>query len=224
MTSIDPTSLDDFIRLEQRFWRILGRTCQQVLDRPLEAISAYRDSLLEASTYERLLALHEEPLDVASVITGVKVTPLLEARYAELLMEMDIPSILAYDLRFANPTYRWPLLTSSPQRLPARTSSLVSLSALAQELDRFNYRATWQPENILLWVRVATIDDTADLPEVFATALPPYSTANGEPAYDIEAVKDIFGEILALAKFKRAATSTLRRIEYHRDEFLRSFR
>jgi uncharacterized membrane protein YeaQ/YmgE (transglycosylase-associated protein family) len=87
MTSIDPSNLEEYERLESMFWRTLRQTFIRVLDTGTEAVDYYRESLFKSSPYERLLALHDDPLDVAAVLAGVTLTPDIISRYEALLSE-----------------------------------------------------------------------------------------------------------------------------------------
>src|ERR1700761_5233619 len=97
MTSLTQADQTDIQLLEDRFWQALRLTFSRVFLTDVEPVEEYRASLSSSSPYERLLALHDDPLDVAAVLLGVKLTPEITERYdavmKTLISDADIQTL-----------------------------------------------------------------------------------------------------------------------------------
>ena len=84
MPSIDPLSGSLLPELEDRFWTLLRDALERILGADGELANQYRLHLESASSYEKLLALHDDPLDVAAMLAGISLTEEHLARYDEM--------------------------------------------------------------------------------------------------------------------------------------------
>ena len=124
MTVLDPTNPEAYAALEREFWQTLQQTFTDVLRIEPSLVDAYRAELQQASPYERLLALHDDPLDVAAVLTGITLTPEISSRYEEFLSH-DPPTIA---------------LGSPPYFLIPRRRVLVSMEEVTRQMTNLGYR------------------------------------------------------------------------------------
>jgi uncharacterized membrane protein YeaQ/YmgE (transglycosylase-associated protein family) len=147
MTSIDPTNLKEYERLESMFWHTLRQTFSRVLDKSTEPVDYYRASLSKASPYERLLALHDDPLDVAAVLAGVTLTPDIMSRYEALLSKI-YPEQAIY-----NPLYPGSEVPRQRARETPRTSGR---SVFIQIMKRLGHAPAELKGKIVAW-KAATI-------------------------------------------------------------------
>jgi hypothetical protein len=75
MTTFDPyQTREDLGVYEARFWVTLKNTLSTVFDADEMLASSYLIDLYKAPPLQRALALHDDPLDVASALTGFSVT------------------------------------------------------------------------------------------------------------------------------------------------------
>jgi hypothetical protein len=72
MTIVEPADFEEYEFLERRFWETLRQTFTRVLNLSIEPVDEYRASLLHSPVYERVLALHDDPLDVAAILESVR--------------------------------------------------------------------------------------------------------------------------------------------------------
>ena len=82
--------------LEREFAQTLQNTLTQVFKVDSGQAYPYLRYLKSATPNERLLALHESPLDVASSITGLSITPEMLKDYNRVLLVQDILPISHY--------------------------------------------------------------------------------------------------------------------------------
>lgn len=84
MSSIDPQSSSLLPELESRFWTVLRDALEEVLGADGELADQYQHQLESASLHERLLALHEDPIDVAAMLAAIPLTEEDLLRYDEM--------------------------------------------------------------------------------------------------------------------------------------------
>src|SRR5437764_1188509 len=98
MPSIDPNNVDDLRVLEHDFWETLRATVSNVFGSHTGVAERYRREMLKAPPLQRALALHDDPLDVASTLTGAAVTEkhiaLYEAMNAERSADAEPGSLV----------------------------------------------------------------------------------------------------------------------------------
>src|SRR5258708_6119308 len=95
MTAIGPADWEQYEPFQRRFWDLVRQTFIRVLDTSTEPIDEYRASLSDSSPDEQLLALHDDPLDLAAVLTGVTLTPETIARYDRMVSETHPDQVIA---------------------------------------------------------------------------------------------------------------------------------
>jgi hypothetical protein len=97
MASVDTKDVDLIVEFERDFARTLRNTLSYIFDANADIGNAYIESLANAPFHERLIALHESPIDVASALTGTAVTDEMIARYEDLMVRQDSPRPRPWD-------------------------------------------------------------------------------------------------------------------------------
>jgi hypothetical protein len=224
MTSIDPADLEEYRLLERRFWNTLQQTFSRVLNTSTGVVDDYRASLAEASSYERLLALHDDPLDVAADLSGITLTPEMVSRYGELLSEIYLRETISPSLiRTLTPL---PLtIPTLPELHRSLLTNVVPMATLVEAMARLGYHRIEEYEGGgLLWEsRSRAVHYASRLPEAITTP-PPIYTLDGNLAYDVQSILDLYNRIIALARHRGASSEELRSVTHERDEFARALR
>jgi hypothetical protein len=250
MTAIGPESWYEYEPLQRRFWDLLRQAFIRVLDTSTEPIDEYRASLSNASRDEQLLALHEDPLDVAAVLTGVTLTPEMISRYDTMLSEIypdedeviDSPSsairqvapawgrgIPPYSVHVVLPHWidRPPPSQGMEwrrlRRLPPVTSEIsrfIPTAALTTLLERLGYSQNPRYEEPLTIWQLRS-DRLQGLPEFVFVPPPTHLTADGKPAYDRRSLLNLYDWIIWLANRRSASPETLVMLVRERDQFAR---
>jgi hypothetical protein len=227
MTSISPTNRREYRLLERKFWQILRQTFSEVFVTSTEPVDQYWASLSKSSPYERLLALHDDPLDVAAVLLGVTLTPEITSRYEAMLSKGYPARVIDNPPRKVSeaterPVPDWPPDLLGP-REGRRTTALVSMLAFERLMDRLGYARARQEGKVLVWQLPQGRGSSRGLPQVVATLAPMYSTSHKQPAYDVRYILDVYDHIIALAAHSRAPLGTLKMVREQRDQFAREF-
>jgi hypothetical protein len=89
MPEIDPSTLVSRPELESAFWRQVRAVVSDVFEADDAPVERYQILLAIASPTERLLAMHESPLEVASGLTGIAITADHIERYERLAAEFE---------------------------------------------------------------------------------------------------------------------------------------
>ena len=230
MTSISPTNKRVYRLLERRFWQTLRQTFSKVFVTGTEPVDIYRASLSNSSRYEQLLALHDDPLDVAAVLLGVTLTPEIISRYEAMLSEsyptrlIDNPPHQVSEETRERPV---PVLASElprpRERERRRTTALVSMLTFERLMDGLGYARVRQEGKVFVWQLRQGRASSPGLPQVVSTLAPMYRTSHKQPAYDVRYVLDVYDHIIALATHARAPLGTLRMVREQRDQFAREF-
>jgi hypothetical protein len=227
MTSISQTDRSEYRLLENRFWHMLRQTFSRVLVTGIEPVDEYRASLSNSSPYERLLALHDDPLDVAAVLLGVTLTPEIISRY-EALISAVYPEQEVYDPPLVvleapkRPAPDWGSeLPKRRERKKPRKTQLVSMSAFERVMDRLGYTRAGQREETLLWFNDGR--PSRELPKFVTTLAPSHRTSHNEPAYGVQSVLRMYDYFIDLAVSSRASLETLSMLRIQKYEFAREF-
>jgi 5,6,7,8-tetrahydromethanopterin hydro-lyase len=113
MPSIDPLSDRIPQEFESNFWKLVSDALSEVLGVDGDLAQQYRAQLEGASARERLLALHDDPIDVAATIAGISLTREHLSQYDSLRNRLE---------------YRWDM------------KDLVELGSEMSGLTRFSQR------------------------------------------------------------------------------------
>jgi hypothetical protein len=85
MASIDHTNFELLTVLEREYARVLRMVVTEIFDHDAEVADSFERELGDSPARERLLALHESPLEVAAALTGRPINLLMRSRYETLL-------------------------------------------------------------------------------------------------------------------------------------------
>jgi hypothetical protein len=217
MTIVEPADFEEYEFLERRFWETLRQTFTRVLNLSIEPVDEYRASLLHSPFYERVLALHDDPLDVAAILAEITITPEILARYEALLSEI---SVAEEDMEIVSSTDREP---QPGLVIRKRSSGLVSMVKFNRIMTGLGYRFTQRLGKLAIWELKQPSQRFPGLPEVVPIAAHIYLTSHRQRAYEKDTIVAVYNDIIALAGERQAPESTLRMVRQRRDDFIREF-
>ena len=225
MTAISTRDQREFRELERKFWDTMQLVFKEVFNADADPLDNYRASLSDASPEERLLALRDDPLDVAAALLDVEVTPAIADRYNALLFGPNTTELLV-----DSPRHYYDALsilehgtnrTSGKQR---RRGALVSEIAFGRLMERLGYsRSEARRGRIDAWTFNQTPVPRVGLPSAILVLAPMFSTSYGEPAYDTHFVQIFFGRIIERATSENAPVETMAMLQKRKDEFTQEF-
>jgi len=221
MTSFDPSNVDEFTLYERKFWSALEVTLSDVLQADPSFATEYRRSLSEAPSFERLLALHDDPLDIASKLAGIPISHEIQLRYDDFLAGQD-QRLLSGTL-WHEQISKIPFVLSEPPALPPpRRSGLVSLPKLQEILRSLGYEYVGEHDGRMIWQVTPTIADDR-MPIYISWLMPRFHTSHGYPAFETDFVLDLFGQLLALVERLPGPSSTVTLIKTLQRNFIQEF-
>ncbi len=179
MPEIDPVTVGLHPEFEREFWVTLRSALEDVLKAEGRLLDRFKANLASASPYERLLVLHDDPLDVAAALADISLTTEHLRRYDELRARWES------DL--------------SPAEQPI-TNDPVSLEQLAAFLNGLGYfRMPDSNDAYLTWQLMERPEQDERLwgPQRITTMLPNFRTPTGrQMVYDRSYVTSLFLSIL----------------------------
>jgi hypothetical protein len=221
MTSLQPNDRAELRKLERRFLETLRQTFSRVLETSAEPADYYWASLSRASSEERLLALHDDPLDVAVALTDVTVTPEMTSRYRELISVIPPDEAASMQEELFEVPPRQPFTPRIPRTERVLRPALFSMTRIVGLMEHLGYTRSGGEGHVVAWrlTRAAA----PGLPDLVATTLIPTSVtvAFGE-RYGVQSILDIYDQIIVLASERGAPPQTLRMLRELRDNFARS--
>jgi hypothetical protein len=209
MTALDPNRPEELKAFEARYWFELQMTLRRVFHADPELVEHYRRSMMEAPPFQRALALHDHPLDVASTLTGISLTAdhialyddatSPEAEAVRTLLEPRTKSIadLADILSSARRDENAPMVTT-------------------MTLNKFMAELGYQRLTIRSGVAYFPLSRKAlkrPLPRQFDMETLPGVTADGIEVYGLDRVLNMLNGIQEFARRKRPDSSIVARIE-----------
>jgi len=108
MAIIDDTNYDLLSTIGRDYARILRAVVTQIFDENAELADSFERSLEDSPARERLLALHESPLEIAAALTGRAINDRIRAQYERLLA----------DARSEHPSEEFEVLKDVHDQLP----------------------------------------------------------------------------------------------------------
>jgi hypothetical protein len=87
MATIDDTNYELLAAIEHDYARILRDVVTQIFDENVEVADSFKRSLEDSPIRERLLALHESPLEIAAALTGRSIDDRMRGQYERLLAD-----------------------------------------------------------------------------------------------------------------------------------------
>jgi hypothetical protein len=208
MTTLDPNRTEDLAASEARYWEVLQTTLEFVFDAGPGLAAHYRRGLMEAPPLQRALALHDEPLDVASTLTGKSLTADRVALYDAMIRH---PAE-------AKKSVTGDVLSSTPRDYRAPMMTVTTLNKLMGELG---YRG--------LTIRSGTayffLEKKAwkrPLPKRLYMETLPGLTADREEVYGLDRVLNVLNGLQEFARQRKSASSIVTRIEKMKVRMLRT--
>lgn len=134
MTTFDPARPEDLTTLEAQYWAKLEATLAMVFDADRSVADEYRRSLAKAPPFQRALALHDEPLDVAAILTAQPVTADRAARYDDVIAHVSARAKSFVREPATRPTRPRDVLSTTRREDGAPMVSVKLLNRLMEEL------------------------------------------------------------------------------------------
>ena len=145
MASIDHTNYRLLAAIERDYARILRDVVTKIFDGDVEIAHSFQQSLKDSPVHERLLALHESPLEVAASLVGRPVDERMRGQYDRLLA----------DVHSEHPPEAFDELENAHDR--------PSAEFIGYLLNRLGYKPVHQiGDDILIWT-----PSTSSLPKDF---------------------------------------------------------
>jgi hypothetical protein len=195
MPTIDLTGVVVNPELESSFWRHLRAVVTNIFKADEEVAERYQLSLAGASPAERMLAMHESPLEVAASLTGTTIT-------TEHIQQCER------------------LLAKIADRAPADgkiifTPSPITLEQLDAVLYRVGYRrlAVDDKRHFLHWM--LDKDESLQFPRLVTLSAPQFASDGiSELVYDrdyiLDALVTLYGDAIRLGAAESEAVLLLR--------------
>jgi hypothetical protein len=203
MTAIDPRDLDEITLDEGAFWSALA-IAADALNVPPSLAARYRIQISNASAFERALALHDSPLDLAAALAGVPVTKSAEEQYDRALAEQRYPQAA-----FMEPRSEFRAQDVDQQGIH---QVMVSVQELNRVLANLGYKRLTYAAPL---VGVFEIDRRwrhRRLPPRLTISWPSYRTHNGSLAFDQDTIVDFFRKMYLEARARDVSEDYLRTI------------
>lgn len=217
MTALDPNRAEDLAASEARYWEALQTTLEFVFDADPGLAAHYRRGLIEAPPLQRALALHDEPLDVASTLTGKPLTADRVALYDAVMP----PSVEAK--RFvreipAKVIRPEDLLSSAPRDESAPMVTVATLNKFLGELGYHRLTVSSGVAYFFLerkaWKR--------PLPKRLDMETLPGVNADREEVYRLDRVLNVLNGLQEFARRRKPASSIITRIEKIKGRLIRT--
>ena len=208
MTTLDPNRPKELALSESRYWKALEATLERVFEADPVLVTGYRRGLAEAPPLQRALALHDDPLDIASTLTGKSLTAERIALYdAMMLPSIEVKGI-AREIS-AKVIQPGAILSSIRRDERAPMVGVITLNKLLGELgyDRLTIRggAAYFLLKKTAWKR--------PLPKRLDMETLPGLTADREEVYGLDRALNVLNGLQEFARQRKAASSIITRIE-----------
>lgn len=208
MAVIDPSSIALYDHGESAYASLLRRTATEVLDSQVEPINAFLTDLANVPSEVRLFLLHDDPLDVASELTGRPINESVRSRYAEFSSNFVFPD-------YTGQTAQQPEAPPAKRRVP-----YVPLAELDRYLMLLGYNEHVATEGSVRW----TLRVPRPLPSSLVLVAPTYRTRKRVPSYRLKAVAAVYTALADNARSEGSDPELLELVHRQRDELLERFR
>lgn len=169
MPTIDAVASDYQFEHEEQFWKILNATLSKVMHAEQDVAERYRAELASAPPLERLLALHDDPIDVAASLADVSLTDEHLVRYDKILAQDALDRFRA------------------AEGMPP-TDEPVTLGSLDLAFGQLGYKRVQHetPGLLVEWKRVIPeASDAVFFPRLLTLLVPRFwAEGYSEPVYD----------------------------------------
>jgi hypothetical protein len=218
MTSLDPYRAEELRASEARYWEALQTTLALVFDADPHLAANYRRGLIEAPPLQRALALHDDPLDVASTLTGKSLTADRVALYDAMMPPSAEAKRLSREIP-AKVIRPEDLLSSAPRDESATMVTVATLNKFMGELGYHRLAVSSGVAYFLLerkaWKR--------PLPKRFDMETLPGVNADREEVYRLDRVLNVLNGVQEFARRRKPASSIITRIDKLKARLLRTF-
>jgi len=217
MTTLDPNRTEELAASEARYWEVLQTTLEFVFDADPSLVARYRRGLIEAPPLQRALALHDEPLDVASTLTGKSLTADRVALYDAIMppsaeAKRFVREISAEVIRPGD------ILSSARRDERAPMVTVMTLNKIMGELGYHRLTISSGTAYFFLekraWKR--------PLPKRLDMETLPGLTSDREEVYGLDRVLNVLNGLQEFARQRKSASSIMTRIEKMKVRLLRT--
>jgi hypothetical protein len=217
MTTLDPNRAEEVAASEARYWEALQATLDLVFDADPVLVAHYRRGLMEAPPLQRALALHDDPLDIASILTGKPLTAERVALYDAIMP----PSAEAKGfVREISPEVIRPkdILSSARRDESAPMVTVMMLNKFMGELGY--HRLTISSGAAYFFLEKKALK--RPLPKRLDMETLPGLTADREEVYGLDRVLNVLNGLQEFARQRKPASSIITRIDKMKVRLLRA--
>jgi hypothetical protein len=215
MTALDPNRTEELAASEARYWEILESTLELVFGADRALAAHYRHSLTRAPPLQPALALHDEPLDVASTLTGKSLTANRVALY-DAMMPPSEANRFAREISKVIP--REDILSSAPRD---ESAPMVTVATLNKFMGELGYHRLTVSSGIAYFRLERKAWKRPLLKRLDMETLPGL-TADREEVYGLDRVLNVLNGLQAFARRRKPASSVITRIEKMKERLLRT--
>jgi hypothetical protein len=214
MTAFDPSDKEVLAALEADYWHTVEATLQVVFDASPDVASRYRERLAQAPPLQRALALHDDPLDLATTLVGKEPSAEQVEQYDKFISHY--PDRALFDDRAFEAGDD---VLSSARR--DERSSMIPVKLLNRFLGDLGYH----PLRVVAGIAYFALRREAwkrPLLKYLRMETPPGLDADRVEVYPLYRVMAIFDALREFAERRRPTSSFIGRIERTRGRLLRA--
>lgn len=218
MTVFDPHRTDDLALYEARFWEVLEGTLEAVFDADPNIAARYRRDLMEAPPLQRALALHDEPLDIASTLTGAPLTAARIALYDSMRFPPSVDPAGAKRFEFLKGRRPGDLLSSAPLD---ESAPMVTVATLNKFMGELGYHRLAVSSGIAYFLLERKAWKRPLLKRIDMETLPGL-TVDREEVYRLDRVLNVLNGLQEFARQRKPSSSIITRIQKIKERLLRT--
>jgi hypothetical protein len=216
MTALDPNHTEQLAAPEARYWEILNSTLEHVFDSDPALAMHYRLALTEAPPLQRALALHDEPLDVASTLTGKSLTTDRIALYDALVPSAREAKRHVREISEIIPREDIYSLAPRDERAP-----MVTVATLNKFMGELGYHRLAVSGGVAYYRLERKAWKRPLLKQIDMETLPGL-TADREEVYRLDRVLNVLNGLQEFARRRKPASSIIMRIQKVKERLLRT--
>ncbi|MET4489044.1 hypothetical protein [Bradyrhizobium sp. LA7.1] len=216
MTTFDPSQTEDLAVYEAHFMGTLKSTLTTVFDADPTLASRYWSDLREAPPLQRALALHDDPLDVASTLTGQFLTADRIALYDAMVVPSPEVKRIVRDAPEFIP--REDILSSAPrdERAP-----LVAVATLNKFMGELGYQRLAVSSGVAYYRLERRAWKRPLLKQIVMETLPGL-TEDREEVYRLDRILNMLNGLQEFARQRKPDSSIVMRVQKTKERLLRA--
>jgi hypothetical protein len=208
---------EELAAAEERFWPILEATLHVVYDADPDLATQYRRDLSDAPPLQRALALHDEPLDVATILTGRKPSSDRVAVY-DMLISRYPDAQKAIPEHPERPSAPRDILATTPKD---ETAPMITVKVLNKLMEELGYQRLSINAGVASFVLGRKAWKRPLLKRYDMETLPGVD-ADREEVYRLDRVMTLLDALQEYARRRNPASTVAERIGKTKSRLLRS--